>query len=90
MRPSMLQSIASGGARLVLLLSLAACTTVPNPMHEEGLALVNRGQYEQGIAKLEQLVRENPEIARYRVDLVNARTAYLNRLLAEAYSGVGL
>jgi general secretion pathway protein D len=84
MRPSMLQSIASGGARLVLLLSLAACTTVPNPMHEEGLALVNRGQYEQGIAKLEQLVRENPEIARYRVDLVNARTAYLNRLLAEA------
>jgi general secretion pathway protein D len=57
---------------------------MPNPMHEEGLAMVNRGQYEQGIARLEELVRENPENARYRVDLVNARTVYLNRLLAEA------
>src|SRR5687768_9247878 len=84
--PSTIVSIASRGALFAAWLGLGACMTMPNPVHEEGLALIARGQYEQGIAKLEQLVRENPEIARYRVDLVNARTAYLNRLLAEAAS----
>jgi general secretion pathway protein D len=83
-KPAMLRSVLSRGAPMAVGLWLAACTSMPNPMHEEGLAMVNRGQYEQGIARLEELVRENPENARYRVDLVNARTVYLNRLLAEA------
>jgi general secretion pathway protein D len=82
--PSTIVSIASRGALFAALLGLAACMTMPNPAHEEGLALVAQGQYEQGIAKLEQLVRENPENARYRVDLVNARATYLNRILADA------
>jgi general secretion pathway protein D len=79
-------STASRGALCAAWLGLAACMNIPNPVHEEGLALVGQGHYEQGIAKLEQLVRDNPENARYRVDLVNARTTYLNRLLADAAS----
>src|SRR5688572_387395 len=82
--PSTIVSIASRGALFAAWLGLGACMTMPNPVHEEGLALIAQGQYEQGIAKLEQLVRENPENARYRVDLVKVRTTYLNRLLADA------
>jgi general secretion pathway protein D len=82
--PSTVVSLACRGALLAAWLGVAACMTMPDSGHEEGLALVSQGRYEQGIAKLEQLVRENPENARYRVDLVNARTNYLNRLLADA------
>lgn len=82
--PSTIVSIATRGVLLAAWLGLAACMTMPDPAHEEGLALVGQGRYEEGIAKLEQLVRENPEHARYRVDLANARSTYVNRLLADA------
>lgn len=65
-------------------LMLAACATPPNPMHQEAMALVGTGNYESGVAKLEQLVAANPENRRYRIDLVNARANYVNRLVASA------
>lgn len=82
--PSRINSIAYGAAVLLALAQLPGCTTLPNPVHEEGLALISQGEYDKGIQKLEQTVRENPENARYRVDLVNARTNYLTRLLIAA------
>lgn len=65
-------------------LILTSCAVMPNSVHEEGAALISQGNYEQGIAKLEQAVLENPGNARYRLDLVNARTNYVNRLVAAA------
>src|SRR5882672_480267 len=79
---SQVKSIAVGTALFMMIVWLAACTTAP--AREEAIALFNQGRFEEGIAKLEQVVKENPENGRYRIDLVNARTNYLNRLIAAA------
>ena len=84
MRPSRLQEMSRGAAAILLSLILVACAALSNPAHQEGLSLIGQGNYEQGIAKLEQAVREDPQNGRYRIDLVNSRAAYVNRLLAEA------
>lgn len=68
----------------VAILLLSSCAVLPNPVYEEGRALISQGNYDQGIAKLEQAVLENPGNTRYRLDLVNARTNYVNRLVAAA------
>ena len=68
------------GAALVL----AACASTKNPSYEEGMALVGQGRHEQGLVKLEQAVREEPDNSRYRLDLLNARTNHVTRLIADA------
>ncbi len=73
---------------LVLLgiLALVSCARQPDPRQQEATSLVNSGNYEQAIAKLEELVAAAPEDSRYRLDLVNARSKYANRLIATADS----
>lgn len=48
------------------------------------MRLIGTGGHEQGIKMLEDLVVQFPQQKRYHVDLVNARTSYLNRLLSLA------
>lgn len=67
-------------------LLLSACAAGLDPLHQEAMSLVGTGSYERGIAKLEELVALKPDNRRYQVDLVNARSNYLNRLLNSANS----
>lgn len=82
--PFRYRAIAVSSIVLVTAITLAACAVALSPSYEEGVVLVGHGNHEEGIAKLEQAVRENPDNARYRVVLVNARTNYVNRLLVAA------
>lgn len=67
-----------------IVLMLTGCATPPDPMHQEAMALVGTGHYEQGVTKLEQLVAANPGNRHYRLNLVNARNNQVNRLVASA------
>jgi general secretion pathway protein D len=74
---------AGSGALVLLLLALGSCASAPQ-RHEEGLALMAQGQYEEGLAQLEREVKSDPGNFKHRTDLINARERALNRLLAEA------
>ena len=66
---------------------LAACLLVScagQPPREEGAALIAKGQYEEGIAALEQAVKDHPKDLKRRTDLVNLREQSLNRLANDA------
>jgi general secretion pathway protein D len=61
---------------------LAACAG--NPSFREGNALLDAGQVEQGMAKLEQALREDPHNAQFRIALLNRRTALVNGYIGRA------
>lgn len=65
-------------------IGLMGCATQLDPRHREAMRLIGTGGHEQGIKMLEDLVVQFPQQKRYHVDLVNARTSYLNRLLSLA------
>lgn len=69
---------------LLAVLVLGACVTVSERQRQEALSQVSAGNYEQGIASLEALVASDPENRRARLDLVNARSNYVNRLIGVA------
>lgn len=69
---------------LLVVLVLGACVTVSEQQRQEALSQVSAGNYEQGIASLEALVAADPENRRARLDLVNARSNYVNRLIGVA------
>ena len=71
------------GSTVLLLLALGSCAT-PRTHHEDGLALMAQGQYEEGLALLEQEVKSQPGNFKHRTDLINARERALNRLLSGA------
>lgn len=73
--------LACAGVAVAILLALGCAT---QRAHEQGETLLAQGQYEQGIARLEQAVKENPGNFKYRTDLINSREQTLNRLLADA------
>jgi general secretion pathway protein D len=66
----------------VLALGLMACATQLDPRHQEAMRLIGTGGFEQGIKVLEDLTVKFPQQKRYQVDLVNARSNYVNRLLS--------
>lgn len=66
-----------------LFLVLGSCASQKS-RHDDGLALMAQGQYEEGIAQLEQEIKRDPGNFKHRTDLINARERALNRLLAEA------
>ena len=66
-----------------LFLVLGSCASQKS-RHEDGLALMAQGQYEEGIAQLEEEIKRDPGNFKHRTDLINARERALNRLLAEA------
>ena len=75
--------IAGSSAFVFFLLVLGSCAS-QRSRHEDGLALMAQGQYEEGIALLEREVKQEPGNFKHRTDLINARERALNRLLAEA------
>ena len=68
---------------MFVFLALGSCAT-RHTRHEDGLALMAQGQYEEGIAQLEREIKDQPGNFKHRTDLINARERALNRLLAEA------
>ena len=75
---SLWRSIITG----LLALGLMACVAQLDPRHTEAMRLLGTGGYEQGIKILEELTVQFPQQKRYQVDLVNARSNYVNRLLS--------
>lgn len=71
---------------LILVLLLGGCVSASERQRQDAMALVGVGNYEQGIAGLETIVAADPENRRARLDLVNARSNYVNRLIAVAES----
>ncbi|HEX6828064.1 MAG TPA: secretin and TonB N-terminal domain-containing protein, partial [Burkholderiales bacterium] len=67
-------------ALLAATLILAGCAG--DAAYKEGLRLIDLGQYEQGLAKLEQATQENPNDNRYRMALVTSRASSAERLIA--------
>lgn len=53
-------------------------------MNREGLALIDEGRYEEGIGKLQEAVKAEPDNVSYRVALRRNREQTVNRLLAGA------
>lgn len=70
----------------VLLLGCAA-----DKLHRQGLADVEEGNYEAGVAQLAEAVKREPDNLTYRLDLVARREASIERLIAsgDAARGTG-
>ncbi|KQW89306.1 general secretion pathway protein GspD [Massilia sp. Root418] len=61
---------------------LAACAGTRT--YSEGTALLDAGHTEQGLAKLEQALREDPHNAQYRITLLNRKAGLVHSLIARA------
>jgi general secretion pathway protein D len=64
-------------------LVLAACTT-GSDLNRQGLELVEAGQFEEGIARLEAATALEPHSHRYRADLLRSRERSSDRILRSA------
>jgi general secretion pathway protein D len=69
------------GAVAILAL-IAGCAA--NRLHQEGLKAVARGDYESGVAKLSEAVRQDPRNIGYRLDLEARRDEAVQRLIGSA------
>jgi general secretion pathway protein D len=67
---------------LVSTLLLVACATAR--LRDEAVADLQEGNYEVGLQKLEQVVKDAPDDLSYRVELKGAREEAVRRLIAEA------
>ena len=61
---------------------LSACAG--NPAYKEGNALLDAGHIDQGLAKLEQAVHEDPHNAEYRITLLNRKLKLVNVMNSRA------
>ena len=66
---------------LTALMLLAGCAAAR--LHSEGLAAVDRGDYEAGIAALGQAVTHDPTNTAYRIDYQARRDAAVQTLIAQ-------
>ena len=71
------------GALCLAAVIIFGCAT-RRPAHDEGVALMAQGRYEEGIAKLELAIKQNPKDFKIRTDLINLREQALNRLSTTA------
>src|SRR5579859_553368 len=62
--------------------ALAACAA--NSLHREGLADVDRGDYEAGVAKLADAVVKDPGNLSFKLDLAARRSAAVQKLITLA------
>lgn len=53
-------------------------------LHREGLAAIDDGHYEEGIAKLEQAVKDDPDNLTFRLDLKSQREVVVQKIIAAA------
>ena len=61
---------------------LAGCAA--EHLHRDGLAAIDQGHYQEGIAMLEQAAQSDPNNATYRLDLKARREAVVQRMIATA------
>ena len=69
---------------MLTLMLLASCSA--NRLHDEGMALIDQGQVVQGLEKLEEAVRQDPDNLVLRSDLIKRKEQIVRRLLIEAGS----
>ncbi len=67
------------GIALAIVLS-ASCST----LNKESQALIDEGNYKEGLARLEEGMRERPADAERRIQYFRARDSVINRLLGQA------
>ncbi len=70
------------GVELTLCVLLAACNTIPAV--DDGRKLIAEGRTEEGLAKLEQAARDNPNNAQALSSYIGAREAYVVELVRQA------
>lgn len=76
-----------GGAVVLLLLAaglLSGCAA--EKLGREGQLLIDEGRYEEGLSRLQEAARANPDDVSYRAALARNRERITTRLLAEAAS----
>ena len=69
---------------LATLMALALPGCASHQAFREGQALIQAGEVEAGLARLEQAVRQDPGNAEYRMALTTRRALWLQRLLGSA------
>lgn len=69
-------------ATAIISLTLFGCAA--DRMHKEGIDLVNQGQIEEGLEKLKEAVKKDPDNLSYRSDLIQKRDLIVHLLLTEA------
>ena len=62
----------------------ALCGCATDQLHREGLAATAGGNYEEGIAKLEEAAQKDPGNIAYRVDLKSERDRAVQQLIGKA------
>ena len=75
-------------AGLILILALVAGCAADR-LHRDGLAAIERGDYESGVALLNQAVQNNPQNMTFRLDLQARRDAAIQQLIAIADTARG-
>lgn len=72
------------GALLFLLAASLMGGCASDKLQREGQALLDRGRYEEGLAKLQEAAKANPDDVPVHAALARNREQIVNRLLAEA------
>ncbi|CAE6904268.1 Secretion type II protein (Modular protein) [Pseudomonas marincola] len=67
---------------LCLALILVGCAT--NKAHDDGMQMIEAGQYEAGLARLEEAAREAPRDTRIQMTLTTQRARIIETLLSQA------
>jgi general secretion pathway protein D len=67
---------------LAIAILLAGCAA--DRLHREGLAAIDKGDYELGVTKLDAAVREDPRNMGFRLDLQARRDAAVQALIGQA------
>ena len=70
----------------VLLFSAALAGCAADRIHRQGLDALDHGSYEEGVAKLEQAAKEDPNNLSYRLDLRARKEGAVQQLIAAADS----
>jgi len=81
------KNLGRNGVWLLLSVTLTGCAEYM--LNRDGLALMERGDFESGIKKLSEASASSPRNANYRADYVRSLEQTLNRLLAKANSEKG-
>ena len=67
-----------------LLAATLLCGCAASKLHRDGLAEIDRGNYEAGVADLAQAVQHDPDNMMYKLDLAARREASIQKLITEA------
>ena len=67
---------------LVVALAAALAACAANSLHREGLADVDRGEYESGVQKLSEAVAKDPDNLSFKLDLAARRNAAVQKLIS--------